>query len=131
MVDIEKVIKGLERCKLYNKVNCDKCPYDYNGRGNGKSECTAELATDALELLMKDQEVVVPLTIDDAVSEIMDKHYKWLKEQEKKAGKWIPVTNGRGGMECSICHDYAPSYQNGTEYLSTYCPNCGSKMEGR
>jgi hypothetical protein len=36
---------------LYNKVNCDKCPYDYNGRGNGKSECTAELASDALDLL--------------------------------------------------------------------------------
>jgi len=55
MVDREKVIKGLERCKLYNKVNCDKCPYDYNGRGNGKSECTAELASDVLALL-KDQE---------------------------------------------------------------------------
>ena len=54
-MDREKVIKGLERCKLYNKVNCDKCPYDYNGRGNGKSECTAELATDALALL-KEQE---------------------------------------------------------------------------
>lgn len=51
MPDTEKVIKGLERCKLYNKLNCDKCPYDYNGRGNGKSECTAELATDALALL--------------------------------------------------------------------------------
>jgi len=55
MVDREKVLKGLERCKLYNKVNCDKCPYDYNGRGNGKSECTAELASDALSLL-KEQE---------------------------------------------------------------------------
>ena len=55
MIDREKVIKGLERCKLYNKVNCDKCPYDYNGRGDGKSECTAELASDALALL-KDQE---------------------------------------------------------------------------
>jgi len=54
-----------------------------------------------------------------------------LKEQEAKTGKWIPVTNGRGGLECSICHDYAPSYQNGTEYLSKYCPNCGAKMEGR
>lgn len=59
MVDREKVIKGLERCKLYNKVNCDKCPYDYNGMGNGKSECTAELASDALDLL-KDQEPVKP-----------------------------------------------------------------------
>ena len=57
-MDREKVIKGLERCKLYNKVNCDKCPYDYNGRGNGKSECTAELATDVLALL-KEQEAEI------------------------------------------------------------------------
>ena len=63
MVDREKVIKGLERCKLYNKVNCDKCPYDYNGRGNGKSECTAELASDAIAML-KEQEVVEPKRID-------------------------------------------------------------------
>ena len=62
-MDREKVIKGLERCKLYNKVNCDKCPYDYNGRGNGKSECTAELATDALSLL-KEQEAVKPIKKD-------------------------------------------------------------------
>ena len=32
--------------------------------------------------LLKEQEAVVPLTIDDAVSEIMDKHYKRLKDQE-------------------------------------------------
>ena len=54
-----------------------------------------------------------------------------LKEQKAVTGKWIPVTNSRGGMECSICHDYAPSYQSGAEYLSKYCPNCGTKMEGR
>lgn len=54
-MDREKVISGLQRCRLMNKVNCDKCPYDYNGRGNGKSECTAELAEDALALL-KEQE---------------------------------------------------------------------------
>ena len=64
MIDREKVIKGLERCKLYNKVNCDKCPYDYNGRGDGKSECTAELATDALALL-KEQEAVEPRKKND------------------------------------------------------------------
>lgn len=57
MPDREKVISGLQRCRLMNKVNCDKCPYDYNGRGNGKSECTAELADDALELLKKHEPV--------------------------------------------------------------------------
>lgn len=45
-----------------------------------------------------------------------------------KRGKWIPVTNGRGGHECSECHDYAPSYQVGMEYLANYCPNCGADM---
>lgn len=51
MDDIKPVIKGLKCCRLYNKTNCDKCPYDYNGRGIGKNECTAELANDVLELL--------------------------------------------------------------------------------
>jgi len=61
-IDREKVIKGLERCKLYNKVNCDKCPYDYNGRGTGKSECTAELASDALALLKEQQKRIEEIT---------------------------------------------------------------------
>ena len=46
----------------------------------------------------------------------------------QKSGKWIKVTNGRGGHECDICHEYAPSYQSGDEYLTKYCPNCGAKM---
>lgn len=43
-------------------------------------------------------------------------------------GNWIPVTNGRGGHECSRCHEYAPSYQAGNEYLSRFCPACGCYM---
>lgn len=43
-------------------------------------------------------------------------------------GKWIPVTNGRGGSECNLCHAYAPSYQSGAEYNSPFCPNCGADM---
>lgn len=45
-------------------------------------------------------------------------------------GEWIPVTNGRGGFECSECHSYAPSYQSGDDNLSNYCPNCGADMRG-
>ena len=41
---------------------------------------------------------------------------------------WIPATNGRGGHECSACQDYAPSYQNGKERLSLFCPSCGAMM---
>lgn len=49
-------------------------------------------------------------------------------QPERKQGKWIPVTNGRGGHECDQCHNYAPSYANGYEYLSKFCPSCGSLM---
>lgn len=45
-----------------------------------------------------------------------------------KRGKWIPVTNGRGGHECDQCHNYAPSYQTGEERLSDFCPCCGADM---
>ena len=53
-----------------------------------------------------------------------------LPPAEPKKGKWIPVTNGRGGHECDQCHEYAPSYQTGKEHLSDFCPSCGAKMEG-
>ena len=81
MIDREKVIKGLERCKLYNKVNCDKCPYDYNGRGDGKSECTAELASDALALL-KEQENEYEKGFNDAMQDKRELMYEGID------GKW-------------------------------------------
>ena len=49
-------------------------------------------------------------------------------EPQRKKGMWIPVTNGRGGFECDQCHNYAPSYQDGVEWLSGFCPNCGADM---
>lgn len=48
----------------------------------------------------------------------------------RKTGKWIPVTNGRGGHECDQCHNYAPAWQTGEERLTDYCPNCGAEMKG-
>lgn len=47
-----------------------------------------------------------------------------------RSGKWIPVTNGRGGSECNLCHAYAPSFQSGAEYKSPFCPNCGNYNGG-
>lgn len=55
--------------------------------------------------------------------------YKNYSQPERKKGRWIPVTNGRGGSECNLCHAYAPTYQSGAEYNSPYCPNCGALME--
>jgi hypothetical protein len=45
--------------------------------------CSTEIIEKVIALL-KEQEAVEPLTIDDAVGEIMDKHYKRLKEQEEQ-----------------------------------------------
>ena len=50
-------------------------------------------------------------------------------QPERKRGTWIPVTNGRGGHECSLCHTYAPSFQTGDEWLTDYCPTCGACMQ--
>lgn len=45
-------------------------------------------------------------------------------------GKWIPVTNDRGGHKCNICGAYASSWATGEEHLTNYCPNCGVRMDG-
>ena len=47
---------------------------------------------------------------------------------QMKTGHWIKVTNDRGGHECDVCHDYAPSYRSSDEHLTKYCPNCGCRM---
>ena len=51
-------------------------------------------------------------------------------ETERKYGRWIPIANGRIGYECCQCHCYAPSYEDGTEWTSDFCPNCGADMRG-
>lgn len=60
---------------------------------------------------------------------------RWIKnaptiKPERKTGRWIPVTNGRGGHCCNRCNGYAPSYMNGDEHLSDFCPFCGADMIG-
>ena len=61
-------------------------------------------------------------------SDFYEEMMKRWSQSERKKGKWIPVTNGRGGHECSLCHSYAPSFQAGDEWLTDYCPCCGADM---
>lgn len=111
MADREKVIKGFECCMTdmnrSDSMPCRSCPY---GTLPKKENCQKQMFADVYALLkeqdetikelqnaygylqkqffevqdklLKEQEAVVPLTIDDAVSEIVDKHYKRLKDQE-------------------------------------------------
>ncbi len=45
----------------------------------------------------------------------------------KEAGNEIPSETR---FECSVCHDAAQTLCNGLDLLSSYCPNCGAKMQG-
>ena len=54
----------------------------------------------------------------------MPKMGRWITWKE--AGNDIPSETR---FECSVCHDAAQTLCNGLDLLSTYCPNCGAKME--
>ena len=60
-------------------------------------------------------------------NEVNHRIWKEIKP-ERKTGRWISVTNGRGGHECDLCHNYAPAWQTGEEHLTDFCPNCGAYM---
>ena len=79
----------------------------------------------AIKLSDEDYELCRQLAVT-VIHRILDEKTR----KEPKMGRWIPVTNGRGGSECSQCHSYAPSHQSGVENKSNYCPNCGARMEG-
>jgi len=75
-----------------------------------------------------DADAINPMRCPRSIAEMRE----WLNEMPTvgpKKGKWIPITNGRMGFECNQCRNYAPSYQNGVEWLSDFCPNCGARME--
>ena len=90
-------------------VSCPECPFN-----KGEDGCLLAERLDEIEIILEPCEDAVPSA-----------------QPEQKRGKWIPVTNGRGGHECSLCHSYALSFQTGDEWLTDYCPTCGADMMGR
>lgn len=95
-----------------------------------------DLAYDVKEAINSVPTAEVKPTDDDIFNYLMSRNQviltqELLTELCRKPvvrGEWIPVTNERGGFECSECHSYAPSYQSGDDNLSNYCPNCGCQM---
>ena len=51
----------------------------------------------------------------------------WFEPMHIVHGHWIKLSNGR--HECSMCHSNAPSFSDGRENKSSYCPLCGAKMD--
>ena len=101
MPDKEKVIKGLEMCQYSSKLHCDGCPYCYEGLCE-TNDCTADLASDALSLLKK-QEAVEPKQVD-----------LYGKEE------WY-------GFVCR-CPDCKALWMTG-KANTHFCPNCGQAVK--
>lgn len=59
MADIEKVIKGLECCRIDENrhINCADCPY-YTDDDKGQMWCSNEINNDAIELLKEQKEKI-------------------------------------------------------------------------
>ena len=83
MIKFEKVIKALECCKDINKLHCDDCAYTYNARSD-RCECTAEMASDALELLKEIKPYGGFIEFPDVVGNLIG--YTTIVEHMLKAG---------------------------------------------
>ena len=66
MSDREKVIKGLEMCKI---MYCDECPYD------DENSCSFYLNHDALELLKEQEKQIENLEYSLEITESNLRHY--------------------------------------------------------
>ena len=90
--------------------------------------------------LLKEQEEQIK-NRDESLEKAREE-IKWLrgmlKEQEAKAGKWIPIESPTGveafgvkemtvmNVHCSVCGSEEDVSFTGYKY----CPRCGAKMEG-
>ena len=53
MIDLKKVLNGLEACADRTGALCRTCPYDFRKEG-----CISDMAEDALELLKEQDEII-------------------------------------------------------------------------
>ena len=101
MVDMKKVIKGLECCGAMSGDECRKCPYGHECRDTDLPYGMSHLAADALELLKK-QEPVIPKLVGVNMWECGACGYLLGWEEFTPAG-------------IELCK-------------SSYCPGCGRKV---
>lgn len=60
-------------------------------------------------------------------------HGIWMPVHESEMTGWDPAVAGRdpiGGYICSVCKEESIYDCNDNFVLSSYCPNCGAKMDG-
>ena len=78
--EIEKILKGLECCQ---KLYCHECPYVYVGVC-GTKDCTADLASDVLDLLKENPDIIGHATIKEPDCRICaQSHCRYYHESQK------------------------------------------------
>ena len=105
MIDIEKLMKGLECCQISMDdenpfAKCEVCPY--NHYGISVQDCRSVLSGNCIEVL-----------------------------KQHKKGHWEILTMcANEGIYCSECHMKIFDFTHKPkDKLSKYCPHCGSKNE--
>ena len=93
MIDLEKVVKGLECCMVTDEDLCTDCPYnDPTTYEYGENHCLRkELMPDAIALLKKQQQQIWEL--QDQVEYLTD------KQKEQKHGETFTVIDTKTGKE--------------------------------
>lgn len=137
--DIEAVDKSIEQCKKCAEEHRQLAEWlkDYK-RLKEQEPCEDAASREAVMHILDEvggdfdspREAVVSIDyIADMVAELpsvtpQQKMGRWITWKE--AGNDIPSETR---FECSVCHDAAQTLCNGLDLLSTYCPNCGAKMQ--
>ena len=113
-----------------NFAECDRHKCREQREGDGMSNIKRMIRrSDLMEVL----DAVLRVSKDESEKECIARLWEQIKgiPVEDIApvvhGKWIRLANGR--HECSICHINAPSFMDGKENKSYYCPLCGAKMD--
>ncbi len=109
MIDLEKVIKGLDSCAKWmgkdDSDACNNCPYHLSHFSYDDNNCIAAVNNDAIALL-KEHEA------------------KWIYGEDE---------TGIDGWHCSECNFFEPWFYDFTDDIDfirfyKHCPNCGSRM---
>lgn len=93
-----------------------------------KESCISALKHIGFDDIMSFEDIMGVVNDIPSMNQNMSELADRIEAKPVQHGRWVPVTNGRGGHECDQCRNYAPSYQTGEEHLSDYCPNCGARM---
>lgn len=136
-MDRGKVIKGLECCNYYGFH--EDCPYDKKDPNEEQdTTCMMDLMRDALELLKKQNSLMLALEQSNAVNEYLNAEVERLNGLLKEQEAVKPVRDEQTGRIwlCGNCGTYVGFEDNDPHdpnEFDKYCRECGKPVlwEGR